>query len=147
MRTVVYLIISLALAGIDQAIKAVIRQMPAGVFPIRAGHLFMITRVFNPGISFSIGKRFPFAVTIVSAVLVLICILFLFSFKRKSEKLIWACSLGGMMGNLIDRLLFGAVTDYLILRPLPYFVCNFADACIFFGVAGLIICLFFRRDD
>lgn len=146
MRTVVYLVISLILAGIDQVIKEGIRRLPADFFPHPAGPLFTITRVFNPGISFSIGKRFPLAVTVISTVFVLICILLLFAFKQKSERLVWAVSLGGMIGNLTDRFLFGAVTDYLILRPLPLFVCNFADICIFFGVAGLIY-LCFRRDD
>ncbi len=147
MRTVVYLIISLFLAGVDQAVKYVIRRLPASFFPHQAGPLFIIMRVFNPGISFSIGERFPLAVTVIVTVFTGICIALLFTFERRSERLIWSIALGGMIGNMIDRLQAGVVTDYLVIRPVPLFVCNFADGCIFIGVVGLIFCLFFRRNN
>jgi signal peptidase II len=44
--------------------------------------------------------------------------------------------LGGAIGNLIDRLRFGSVTDLLYVRPFPVF--NIADASIVTGV-GLLM--------
>lgn len=45
--------------------------------------------------------------------------------------------LGGAIGNLIDRLRFGSVTDLLYVRPFPVF--NIADAFIVTGVGLLMI--------
>lgn len=48
--------------------------------------------------------------------------------------------LGGALGNLIDRALYGAVFDFLFLHlgSVPLFVCNFADIAISAGVILLL---------
>jgi signal peptidase II len=47
-----------------------------------------------------------------------------------------ALQLGGAVGNLIDRVLFGPVTDFISLGAFPVF--NVADASISVGVALLL---------
>jgi signal peptidase II len=47
-----------------------------------------------------------------------------------------ALILGGAVGNLIDRLLFGYVIDFILVYRFPVF--NLADACVVIGV-GLIL--------
>ena len=47
--------------------------------------------------------------------------------------------LGGTIGNLIDRLAYGYVIDFLDFRIWPIF--NFADSFVTIGVIGLIIYL------
>jgi len=47
-----------------------------------------------------------------------------------------AMQLGGAMGNLIDRLIYGTVTDFISVGSFPVF--NVADACISIGVAILV---------
>ena len=49
--------------------------------------------------------------------------------------------LGGALGNLIDRAVYGAVFDFLALHlgPVPLFVCNFADIAISAGVVLLLL--------
>ena len=49
--------------------------------------------------------------------------------------------LGGALGNLFDRAVYGAVFDflYLHLTTIPLFVCNFADIAISLGVAMLVL--------
>ena len=63
-----------------------------------------------------------------------------------------ALVLGGAVGNLIDRAIYGAVVDFLVLRwpggprlldPWPAF--NLADSCITVG-AALLIWDSFRRS-
>jgi signal peptidase II len=58
--------------------------------------------------------------------------------------------LGGALGNLIDRLTIGTVTDFVSIGPVPVF--NVADACITVGVAVLIVVMWIderrrRRED
>ena len=54
------------------------------------------------------------------------------------------------MGNLIDRLTIGTVTDFVSVGPVPVF--NVADASITVGVAVLIVVMWIeerqrRRDE
>jgi signal peptidase II len=48
--------------------------------------------------------------------------------------------LGGALGNLVDRAVYGAVFDFLYLHlgGMPLFVCNFADIAISAGVVALL---------
>ncbi len=50
--------------------------------------------------------------------------------------------LGGAVGNLIDRLRFGSVVDFLDFRVWPVF--NLADSCITVG-AALLAVSFWRK--
>lgn len=50
-----------------------------------------------------------------------------------------AMQLGGALGNLIDRIRFGPVTDFIAVGAFPVF--NVADASITVGVAILLLCL------
>lgn len=49
-----------------------------------------------------------------------------------------AMMLGGALGNLLDRLLHGAVSDYLMFLFMEFPVFNLADACVSVG-AGILI--------
>ena len=46
--------------------------------------------------------------------------------------------LGGGIGNLIDRVIWGGVTDYIRLLFIRFPVFNFADVCVVIG-AGMLI--------
>jgi signal peptidase II len=49
--------------------------------------------------------------------------------------------LGGALGNLLDRTLYGAVFDFLFLHlgAMPLFICNFSDIAISAGVVVLLL--------
>jgi signal peptidase II len=49
--------------------------------------------------------------------------------------------LGGALGNLFDRAVYGAVFDFLYLHlgAMALFICNFADIAISLGVALLLL--------
>ena len=52
---------------------------------------------------------------------------------------------GGALGNLIDRLAFGKVTDFIEVRHIPVF--NAADSAISIGVAMLVLWLLFSPSE
>ncbi len=52
---------------------------------------------------------------------------------------------GGALSNLIDRLVYGGVRDFMPL-PLTHLSNNLADWAITFGLAGFIFSLFFIHD-
>ena len=45
---------------------------------------------------------------------------------------------GGMVGNLLDRIRFGAVRDFLVT---PWAIINFADIAVAAGILGVAISL------
>lgn len=95
---------------------------------------------YNDGAAFSInlGDKFPFFI------LGGIVIFFLGQWLSKqienkflylkilSIALLW----GGIIGNLIDRLRFGAVVDFISIHNFPIF--NIADSCIVLGTILLV---------
>lgn len=97
---------------------------------------FYLTYVQNQGAAFGLLQG---QVALLSAIAVLCLLFILTQWKKimgKSPFVRWGVviSLVGAVGNLIDRLRFGAVIDFLDIRV---FVFNIADAAIVFGV-GLL---------
>ena len=102
------------------------------------GQSIRLTRVHNVGAAFGLcpggGEWFLAASGAVSILLVVL--LLLGRIRAPLPRMGMAVILAGAVGNLIDRLLYGYVLDFLEIRGL--FVFNLADACITVG-AGLII--------
>ena len=60
-----------------------------------------------------------------------------------------ACVIPGAAGNLIDRVVYGYVTDFFHFRwyETSFFVNNIADCSISVGVVLFIIPLFFHKKN
>ena len=115
--------------------------------PIVEG-FFHITYVRNTGAAFSLlaGKSAAFRVPFF-ALVSLVAGFALVTFVRRtpaSQRLVLvACGavLGGAVGNLVDRLRYGEVIDFLDLHWRAYYwpAFNVADSCISVGVIFLLI--------
>ncbi len=140
----------LAIAGAillcDQFTKYLVKHTIAkdASIPVLKG-IFHITPVLNKGAAFGILKaRTPLFVTIALAAILII----IYNLRRlKTEDAFIAAALysmlGGILGNLIDRLRFGHVVDFLDFRVWPVF--NIADCAISVGAALLVIHIFRKR--
>ncbi len=102
---------------------------------------FNIVIVWNYGISFGIFSemKIPVALIAMSCAILLILLIWM---KRNNDRLVGialAFIIGGAVGNVIDRLRFGAVADFLDFHVSgwhwPAF--NIADSTIFIGVVLL----------
>lgn len=100
-----------------------------------------IVKVKNFGIAFGILKDQTGLLILFISVVLIVLLYLVFSKKIKSKQLLVAISfiIGGGIGNLIDRMFFGYVIDYLKLSFFPP-VCNLSDYFICLG--GLIIALY-----
>jgi signal peptidase II len=81
----------------------------------------------------------------VLAILVAIAIIYYFPQVPPKDwvlRLAMGMQLGGALGNLIDRLTVGSVTDFISIGTFPVF--NVADASISTGVAILILGMWFK---
>ena len=101
--------------------------------------------VFNSGIAFSM-LDFNNAFTSYGLLIIgFVLVGYLYSMLRKEEAIInyWALILiiAGALGNLLDRLVDGVVTDFLYFHvdQFSFFIFNLADAFISVGAAIFII--------
>lgn len=102
----------------------------------------------NDGAAFSSlrGERVFFIVFTVIALFAMFYILITgWWSKHKFFRITLAVMIGGVIGNFIDRMIIGAVRDFIYLPPLN-FVCNIADIAITVACVMFIIYLFFIRD-
>lgn len=106
-------------------------------------NFFNISLVHNDGAAWSIlsGSRI---LLIIISLLSLFIIYFLF-IKNKQLKpieiIIYGMLIGGILGNLIDRILYGYVIDFLDFKIFNYNypVFNIADCCIVIAAILLVI--------
>lgn len=100
--------------------------------------IFHITYVKNYGAAFGILKHRTGFFVLISVIIVMSILVYLWNMpqKRGPLKVALVLLVGGAVGNLIDRVRFGYVVDFLDLRVWPVF--NIADMAIVTGM-GLLI--------
>lgn len=136
---------AVAVLALDQASKwAVLEAFTPGPRVIEVLPVFNLVLAWNRGISFGMfhgaGAWGPW----VLVVLAIVIAGFLARWLRNAENLRVALSLGaiigGAVGNVIDRLRFEAVVDFLDVHVLGYHwpAFNVADSAITIGAALLI---------
>jgi len=132
----------LAVAALDQATKLVITRSlsPYEAVEVIPG-LFNIVHYLNKGAAFGIlnqggGLRRLFLIGVSVAALVLLAVLARQSRDRLST-LAFSLIAGGAIGNLVDRIRYGSVVDFLDFHVASWHwpAFNVADAAITAGVA------------
>ena len=133
--------LAVLLASADEALKALIRTQPQGAVLFSMPPILEITHRANTGAAFSLLSGNPLLVTLLSAALLTaLCIVMLRALcPTRASRIALAFVIGGGMGNLIDRLAFGEVTDDIRLLFIRFPVFNLADMCITGGAAALIL--------
>jgi signal peptidase II len=104
---------------------------------------FNLVMVWNHGVSFGLFSehRQPYALIAVALAMVA----FLMHWLKRAEHRFVAIAIGlvigGAIGNVIDRLRFGAVADFFDFHVMGYHwpAFNIADSCIFIGVVVLLL--------
>jgi signal peptidase II len=148
LRGIVVIVVVLVL---DQVSKWLV----PGVFEsgrrfIEVTPFFNIVEVWNPGVSFGLGAALgPWVLT---GLAVAISIALLVWMTRATGLLHFALALlvGGAIGNVIDRVRFGAVYDFLDLHAFGYHwpAFNVADSAITVGAALMLFdSLFAKRES
>lgn len=139
------IILSILLAGVDQLIKylVVVNLKPISSVAVIPG-LFSLTYVENRGAAFGMLSNARWIFILFTIIIIVLMIFALFKYRVKSKLFNIAVILivGGGIGNLIDRIFYGFVVDYLSVSFFPP-VCNFADYCITVGAALMVIYLLF----
>lgn len=110
-----YFLISIIVIIVDQITKYLVRlKMPVYHSIELIGKYFRLTHVENDGAAFSLSLGDYSRWIFISLTLVLIVVFIYLIIKQpKIQKLYYSLILGGAIGNLIDRVIFGKVTDFL----------------------------------
>ncbi|WP_428609571.1 signal peptidase II [Sedimenticola sp.] len=148
-----WLWLSLVVIALDQISKQLIESSLLVYETVSILPYFNLTLAYNEGAAFSLlsdqagWQRWFFA--LVAAVVVLVLVIWL-SRLRRERLLAISLSLviGGAVGNLLDRLLFGYVIDFLDFFYNSYHwpAFNVADIAISLGVALLFLDAFVGRQ-
>ncbi len=147
-----YAILAAALVALDQLVKYLIRaNIDLGASVPFLPHVMDLTYVQNTGAAFSILRTHTWLLTLTSAIVVLVmCWLIVKGFfKNALGRWSAALVLAGGMGNLIDRVVFGFVTDMFKTTFMDFAVFNVADCCITIGVPLLFlyVLLYVGKDE
>ena len=135
---------------LDQITKAIISSyISLGNSIIIIKDFFSITYINNTGASWGILKNNTYLLIIFSIIAVLILIRYCNSFKKNRRNILGlGFLLGGILGNLADRILYGYVKDFLDFYIFNYNfpIFNIADIFIVIGVLLLIISILKGED-
>jgi signal peptidase II len=128
----------------DQVTKALVRGgIAQGADHRVIGGFLTLVHDQNSGVAFSLLTGSDAGVLIIT--LVVLAGLIAFHARHRERRLMWVVTgmiVGGALGNLVDRVRAGSVTDFIKLPAWPAF--NLADASITVGVIALILILGFR---
>ena len=139
-------LVALAIVAVDQASKALIVyevMAPPRVIPVTP--FFNIVMVWNRGASFGIlNMGEAWVPWFLSGIAVAVTVALVVWLRRTDRR--WLAAglglvIGGAVGNLIDRLLYGAVADFVQVYAGPYYfpAFNVADSAITVGVVLILV--------
>lgn len=102
--------------------------------------LFQFRYVENTGAAFSLFSENTLVLTVVTVVILAVCLILLLckKFKSKFVDLCIVLVVSGGIGNVIDRMVYGYVVDFIEPLFVDFAVFNFADCCITVGAFLLI---------
>ena len=139
-----YFLLAAALVVLDQLVKFLVRaNIPLGEGVPFIPHILQLTYYQNTGAAFSIFEQHTWILTLISAAasVLLIVLLAKRTFNHPFAMVSLALVLAGAVGNLIDRLFLGYVTDMFQTLFMNFPIFNVADICIVCG--GIAFCVYF----
>lgn len=139
-----------AVVGLDIATKAWARAALNLGEAIPVLPFFDLTLGFNRGVAFGLlNAAGGLVVMLVTAAISLMFSFWFWRERRPFSQLGLALVLGGALGNLLDRVARGEVTDFIDLHVLEYHwpAFNLADAAISFGAVVLLIDMLRARKE
>jgi signal peptidase II len=142
-RNVVILLVFLAHVMVDQLTKAWINTYPLGHEITRFGFV-RIAHINNTGAAFGLFQGQNIVLAIIASCGLAVFLVIGFVIYRRLPDMVtrwnqvaYALILGGTTGNLIDRIRYGTVTDFLDTGFWPAF--NAADSGITIGAVMIAI--------
>jgi signal peptidase II len=147
-RLWVFLAVTFGAVALDQATKLWARIALAEGEAVAAPWpgVLEIKLTYNTGIAFGLFQNAGVFLTPIAILIAMASTLY--AFRHRSETVWSHIAMGllasGAVGNLIDRMVLGKVTDMVWIRAINFPVFNVADACI--TIAAAILLVHWARD-
>lgn len=114
---------------------------------------FNFTLRYNTGAAFSFladaggWQRWFFTVIAIVASVIFVVMIYRVAHRNMREAFALAFILGGAIGNLYDRIVYGHVVDFIVVHYQDYYwpAFNLADSAIFLGAFLLILDMFLDK--
>jgi len=108
--------------------------------------------VWNQGIAFGLFQSESLIyhlLSIVIAIVIAFVVYLIYISEKKYEIFFYGLIIGGAIGNLFDRLYFGAVPDFIDLhyKNFHWFTFNVSDIWITVGIIGILIFDLFKLEN
>jgi len=155
-RIVLILLIITVNIGCDQFSKNIVKRsvLPYETIHVLNDHL-TVTRVENSGAFLSAGDSMSrtskhIFLTLIPIIAMVLGLAYLFLRPVSNNMLTGLCFIiGGGVGNLFDRILYGSVTDFLYIKfgILQTGIFNMADVSIVVGMFIILLQFFLRRGS
>ena len=109
-------------------------------------NILHITKIHNTGAVWGILQNNNIFF-IITSIIILSILTYYFKDLAKSNASVFFIALifSGAIGNLIDRIFFGFVIDFIDFRIWPVF--NIADSALIIGIIGIIFLNLTNKDD
>ena len=144
--TYISLAVAALLVGIDQLTKWLVStyiqpNSYINLISINGREWLNLTYQENTGAAFSILRDKQLFLIILTSIIILGVIILMVTKRVKKPAYIWSFALivAGGVGNLIDRIAYGYVVDFVDVRIIKFAVFNFADICAVVGTIMLIV--------
>lgn len=142
--------IAIIILALDQISKVLINSfLKLGESIALIPSFFNLTLCYNEGAAWGLFANNKIVIALGSLVAVVMIYHFIFCFKKNTRNNIaFGLVIGGMAGNLIDRVFFGYVRDFLDFYIFNYDfpVFNIADTAIVIGIILLIYAVIKGED-
>src|SRR6476661_2046784 len=154
-RIILILLIITVNISCDQFSKKIVKRsvLPYAAIHVLNDHL-TVTRVENSGAFLSAGDSMSKSskqifLTLIPVIAMVLGLVYLFLKPVSGNMLVGLCFvIGGGVGNLFDRILYGSVTDFLYLKfgIFQTGIFNMADVSIMAGMTVILFQFFLKRD-
>lgn len=143
-----YFILALFLLLLDQITKTLIKFFVHPFEIITILPFFNIVYVENTGSAFGMFKSLGSLFFIIVSLMAIVFVTFLL-IKERDNRVCYALVLGGAAGNLLDRLIYGYVIDFLDFHVGGFHwpVFNIADSALTVGIFLLLFKTFFSKKQ
>ncbi len=139
------MILSLFLTAVVITIDLVTKHLFYGKAAVSIlGDFLWFESTLNKGAAFSIfsSENMQVIFIVFSALASLVMLILIISktfLKNRAEKILVALILGGTIGNMIDRIIYGGVRDFIYLKFINFAIFNVADMFIVISIIVLLI--------
>ncbi len=114
------------------------------------GDLLRLTYIENPGMAFGIQVGGQMFFTLFAAIATVVVFIYILKAREERTPLRFALALilGGAIGNLIDRFLYGKVIDFIDigLGNTRWYIFNIADSAVTIGMVILAALVLFDKS-